>query len=208
MLSELLRPKRLCDLVQPRIIIEPLDRMGREGRLMNMLFYGKPGVGKTSAARILIKIVNADVFEINGSLDTGIDTFRTVLVPWASLCSMEGEPKVCFIDECEKLSANAQAALRGLIEEYPKVAFLMTANDISKLDEALLSRCVPIWFDPLPSEYPEVIERLCDRYKQMLTELGFGFDLTRVKEIICLDFPDLRAIANRLELEIVSTRAA
>ena len=111
-----------------------------------MMFYGEPGIGKTSAARIVIASVEADDYEINGSLETGIDTFRTDFVLWASSCSLCGGPKVCFIDECEKLSANAQAALRGVIEEYGHVTFLMTANDHLKLDAALRSRCMPITF--------------------------------------------------------------
>ena len=109
-------------------------RMASEGRLGNMLFYGQPGLGKTSAARMLIEQVEADTLQINGSLDTGIDTFRTVFVLWASACSLFDRQKVCFIDEGDYLSLNAQAALRGLIEAYPHVAFLMTANDYVKVD--------------------------------------------------------------------------
>ena len=153
-LSERLRPTRLSELVQPMAVIAPLERMARERALMNMLFYGRPGLGKTSAASILISSVGADDYVINGSLDAGIDTFRTDFVPWASDCSLWDEPKVCFIDECEKLSANAQAALRGVIETCGHVAFLMTANDYTKLDPALRSRCMPISFDLSPKDYP------------------------------------------------------
>src|ERR1700720_3794246 len=156
-LSEHLRPKELSDLVQPRAIVEPLVRMARERKLMNVLLYGRPGLGKTSAAHILIRLVDADDYVINGSLDAGIEEFRTRFVPWASSCSLTGGPKVCLIDECEKLSPNTQVALRGVIEEYDHVAFLMTANDISKLDAALKSRCMPIWFDLSPEHHPEAI---------------------------------------------------
>ena len=175
---------------------------------MHLLLYGRAGVGKTSAARILIQNLEADAYEINGSLDTGIDAFRHDFDRWASSCSLIGGPKVCFIDECEKLSANAQAALRGVIEAFGNVAFLMTANDISRLDAALKSRCMPLCFDIPPKDYPEVIARLRGRYKQRLTELETPIDLARLQEIICLSFPDLRAIANRLQLEIMSTKAA
>ena len=115
-LSEHLRPKELSDLVQPRAIIAPLQGMVRERKLMHLLLYGRAGVGKTSAARILIQSLDADAYEINGSLDTGIDTFRHDFDRWAPSCSLIGGPKVCLIDECEKLSANAQAALEGSLK--------------------------------------------------------------------------------------------
>ena len=200
-LSERLRPTRLSDLIQPRAVIAPLERMVAERRLMNMMFYGEPGIGKTSAARIVIASLKADAHEINGSRETGIDTFRTDFVLWASSCSLCGGPKVCFIDECEKLSANTQAALRGVIEEYGHVTFLMTANDHLKLDAALRSRCMPTAFGILHKDYTEVMARLCTRYGQRLKELGFTVDPARLAEIVHLYFPDLRAIANCLEFE-------
>ena len=207
-LSEHFRPTRLTELVQPAAVIAPLERMARERKLMNMLFYGKPGLGKTSAARTLITSVEADEYEINGSLDAGIDTFRTDFVVWASSCSLSDGPKVCFIDEGEKLSANAQAALRGVIETYGHIAFLMTANDYTKLDPALRSRCMPISFDLSPKDAPEIMPRLCSRYEKRLKELGFVVDPARIKEIVRLHFPDLRGIANRLEFELVKNEAA
>ena len=207
-LSEHLRPRNFSDLVQPRTIIDRLEHIARGGPLQNMLFYGKPGIGKTSAARILIARVEADAIEINGSLETGIDACRTGLVMWSSSCSLFGEQKVCLVDECEYLSRNAQAALRGLIEKRQHVRFLMTANDVAKLDPALKSRCMPICFDLSKKDEPEVIARLCARYEERLKELGFVVDPTRLSEIVHVHFPDLRAIANRLEFEFARTKAA
>ena len=74
--------------------------------------------------------------------------------------------KVCFIDECEYLSMNAQASLRGLIEKCDHVRFLLTANDIKKMHPALKSRCLPLCFDVGPIEAPEVIARLVPMLRQ------------------------------------------
>ena len=208
MLSEHLRPRELGDLIQPRPVVEALERMATEGRLRNVLFYGQPGLGKTSAARILIEQVEADTLQINGSLDTGIDTFRTVFVSWASACSLFNRQKVCFIDEADYLSSNAQAALRGLIEAYPNVAFLLTANDFAKIDPALKSRCLPVWFDFSAEEEPEAIARLCARYERRLRELSFLVNPRRLGEIVREHFPDLRAIANQLEFEFPRNKEA
>ena len=66
-----------------------------------MVFYGKTGLGKTSAARVIIKMIGADVYEINGSLLTGIDTVRNTVEGYASSVSLRNKPKICFIDEAD-----------------------------------------------------------------------------------------------------------
>ena len=69
-LSELLRPTELADLIQPLELIQRLERMVERRALVNMLFHGKPGLGKTSAARILANKLDADCYEtqwLNGN---------------------------------------------------------------------------------------------------------------------------------------------
>ncbi len=109
-------------------------------------------------------------------------------------------------DASDYLSPNAQAALRGLIEAYSNVAFLLTANDIGKIDPALKSRCLPIWFDLATEDEPEAKARLCACYEQRLRDLGFVVHTVRLAEIVEDEFPDLRGIANRLEFEFARGR--
>jgi putative ATPase len=66
-LSELLRPQQLGELTRPRKDIDRLKRMVESGWIMNMIFYGKPGLGKTSAARTIIRLVGQEHAEINPS---------------------------------------------------------------------------------------------------------------------------------------------
>ena len=134
-LSEVLRPTELADLIQPQHIIDSLQRMIEKGRILNMLFYGRPGVGKTSAAKIICAKLKAHVWEVNGSTQTGIETVRDI----QEFCrnhAITGEQKICLIDECEYLSANAQAGLRGVIENSYAAPFLLTANNATKLSAA------------------------------------------------------------------------
>ena len=200
-LSEVLRPTEFADLIQPSAMVERLERMAEQRMPMNMLFYGQPGVGKTSAARILLNKLDADYCEINGSMETGIEHVRKNIEMFCVSMSMFSAVKVCFIDECEYLSMNAQASLRGLIEKCTHVRFLLTANDIKKMHPALKSRCLPLCFDVGPIEAPEVIARLVPRYQEKLRQLGYEIDARRLHEILCTSFPDLRAVANRLEFE-------
>ena len=136
-LSEQLRPTEFADLIQPSAMVQRLERMVEQRMPMNMLFYGQPGVGKTSAARILLNKLEADSYEINGSLETGIDHVRKNIEMFCTSMSLRSDVKVCFIDECEYLSVNAQASLRGLIEKCSQVRFVLTANEIRKMHPAL-----------------------------------------------------------------------
>jgi DNA polymerase III delta prime subunit len=143
LVSELLRPQQLADLTLPRRVIERLQRMVDSGTIMNLIFYGKPGLGKTSAARIIAKTIGADVHEINGSSLTGIDTVRNKVEGYASSVTLFNNPKICFIDEADYLSKNAQAALRHVIERSSSnCRYLFAVNDISKLIPAIQSRLI------------------------------------------------------------------
>ena len=150
-LCELLRPTKLGDLVQSPNIVEALDVMVRRQLPQNMILYGSPGMGKTSAARLLKASFGLNCFEINGSLETGVSAIRQLEAAANSLCLFEG-PRVCFIEEAEFLSLNAQAGLRALIERsYKTCRFILTANDIRKFHPALKSRCMPLCFDIYPA---------------------------------------------------------
>jgi replication-associated recombination protein RarA len=198
-LSELLRPTELADLIQPPEIIWGLERMVENRSLLNMIFHGKPGLGKTSAAQILARKLNADLYEINGSLWTGVSHVREDLETYVSTLSLTSDIKICLIEECEFLSVNAQAALRRVIEN---VRFLMTGNNISKLDRAIRSRCVPISFDVGPLEAEATIQRLLPRYIEKLGRLGYAnIDSEWLSKEMHIFFPDLRKFASRIEFK-------
>ena len=201
-LSELLRPTELADLIQPSEIIRGLERMLENRSLLNMIFYGKPGLGKSSAAHILAKKLDADLFVINGSLWTGVSHVREDLEAYVSTMSLMSDIKICLIEECEFLSANAQAALRLVIERSTHVRFLMTGNDISKLDRAIRSRCMPISFDVRPLEAEATIQRLLSRYIDKLGRLGYAnIDAEWLSKEMHVNFPDLRKLASVIEFK-------
>ncbi|MBY0226243.1 MAG: AAA family ATPase [Hyphomicrobium sp.] len=166
-----------------------------------MIFYGRPGLGKTSAAQIMIRNLGAFACRINGSLRTGIDVVRE-LEQFCRYPSIDGDMKVCFIDECEFLSPNAQAGLRGLIEQSHGVPFIMTANDISKLHPALKSRCWPISFDINSLKSQATIERLLPQYADKLKRLGYDkIETEWLSKEMGMVFPDLRKLAGAIEFK-------
>ena len=203
LLSELLRPRSIAELNLPSDISNSLQRMESSGSVMNLLFYGEPGIGKTSAARILTE--KADVYEINGSFNNGDKTMLKEIERFASCVSLWGQQKVCFIDEADYLTKEVQAGLRYTIEKFSaSTRFILTANDFKKVTPALKSRCVPICFDVLPKDRAVVVEKMVARYEQRLTEFGYEYDPNRLREIVGIYFPDLRNIANQLQLSFDS----
>lgn len=204
LLSELLRPQQLGDLTLPRRVIARLQRMNDEQSFMNMLFYGQPGIGKTSAARILGKAAGEWAFgEINGSDTTGVDFVRTTIKRMASSVVMgPARQKIIFIDEADYISKPAQAALRKVIEEYSEnCRFLFAVNDVSKIIPALRSRLVSVCFDLAGADRAEVKERLFRRYADVLSREGIHFEEKRLVELIGIWYPDLRSIANQVQFE-------
>lgn len=205
LLSELLRPQQLGDLTLPQRDIERLEHMLRSGNIMNMILYGPPGLGKTSAARVITKYLETHAegftYEFNGSSGNGADEVRKIN-DYASGGSLILGPTICLIDEADFLSANAQASLRYIIENSSsRWRFLFTANEIRGFSDAIRSRMKAVCFDIAPSDRGEVMKRLIQRYEETLERLGIKYDEKRLREIVGIYFPDLRAIANGFEYE-------
>jgi len=202
--SEYLRPTNLEDLVISQEIKSRLMKMHDTGNVMNMLFYGKPGSGKTTAAKIFTESDKFESLELNGSLETSVNDIRNSVRSFAFACSMFNRDKICFIDEADYLSKNAQAGLRNLIEESSNnCRFIFTANELKKIHPALCSRLHTVSFDMTASQISNALKIYTDRTIEMLKSKLGEIDEDRVKRIIELNFPDYRTIANHLEYEFL-----
>lgn len=123
-----------------------IEKFIEEKSFPSLLFWGVRGTGKTTLAQILINEIipaefhGADVLRLNGSSRRGIDVMRQEVSSHISSLPL-GDFKVVFIDEADGLSSDAQAMLRGLMEEYDHNArFIFTCNYVKKLTLELRSR--------------------------------------------------------------------
>ncbi len=204
LVSEQLRPKSFNDLVLSNKLRDRLKRMYETRNVMNMLFYGKPGSGKTTAAKIFTESEDFTSITINGSLDTSVDDVRTKIQNFATSCSLFDTPKLCFIDEADYLSKNAQAALRGLIEQTSSnCRYIFTANALNKIHPALCSRLLPVSFDLTASQIEQALEVYTERVISKMRESVSDIDEKRVRQIVQMNYPDYRTIANSLEFEFM-----
>lgn len=202
LLSEQLRPQNLAEITLPDDTIKSLEAMVASGSPMNLLFYGNPGTGKTSTAKILLKAIDADFIELNGSFNNGDKGMVKKIEGFAYTTSMTGRPKICFIDEADYMPKAVQEPLRYVIEKASDhCRFLMTANTLGNMTPAIQSRCMPISFDIMSKDRAGIINRMTVQYDHKLRNLGYKFDQKNIHEIISLNFPDYRKIANRFQME-------
>ena len=202
LISEYLRPKSFPEMMLPNQLKIRLQKMLDEQNVMNMIFHGKPGSGKTSAARIICDDEKFDVLKINGSLLTGIDIVRNKIQNFAYSMSLMNQKKIVFIDEADYMSKNAQASMRALIEETSiNCRYIFTANELSKIHNALCSRLIPICFDLTSAQTESALEEYVTVTLDKLKLRSQSIDAQRVETIIRHYYPDHRSIANHLEFE-------
>ena len=119
-LSEILRPQTLSDLSLQRPMIDRLQKMIETNSIMNMLFYGKVGIGKTSAARLFEDSTDLYVLgggrmfvQWDGSSVKDEDCVRKDVI--GSLHHSAGF-KICFLDRADLVPKAAQQAIPSVIE--------------------------------------------------------------------------------------------
>jgi DNA polymerase III delta prime subunit len=137
---------------------------------------------------------------INSSEDRGIDMLRTKIKGYASTISFTGSRKVIILDEADYLTPEAQAGLRGAIEEFSdNCTFIFTCNFKSRLIDALHSRCSVIDFSLKAEEKPKMAMQLFKRLSVILTNENVEFDKQVLQHIIAKYFPDYRRTLNELQ---------
>src|SRR5210317_200241 len=168
-----------------------------EGAIPHLLFSGAPGVGKTTLAKILIKqleIDDFDVLEINASRENSIDTIRDKITGFVQTMPF-GEFKVVLLDEADYISPNGQAALRGVMETYHASArFILTCNYPNRVIPALHSRC--------PGFHIEKVDQVefTARMATVLVTEGVEFDLDTLDTYVKATYPDLRKCLNMCQM--------
>lgn len=118
----------------------------------SFLFTGQTGCGKTTVGRIIASELgckNSDFREVDSADFRGIDTIREVRKQ-SQFKSLEGDCKVWLIDECHKLTNDAQNALLKILEDTPKhVYFVLCTTEPQKLINTIKGRCSLFEMAPL-----------------------------------------------------------
>src|SRR3954468_19636175 len=143
-LAERMRPKSLDDYVGQKHLVGPgavLRKAIESGALPSMIFWGPPGVGKTTLAYIISQSLSRPFFSLS-AINSGVKDVREVIEK-ASILRDQGETlPVLFIDEIHRFSKSQQDSLLGAVERgIVTLIGATTENPSFEVISALLSRC-------------------------------------------------------------------
>ena len=194
------RPHTVADCILPDRLKKPFQEYVDRKEIPNLMLTGSAGVGKTTIAKAMCDEIGINHLYINASENRGIDTLRTTIRGYASTVSLTGGLKVIILDEADYLTPEAQAALRGAIEEFSaNCTFIFTCNFKSKLIDALHSRCSVIDFALKSDEKAKMASQLMKRMENILTQESVTYDKAVLAKIIEKYFPDYRRTLNELQ---------
>ena len=169
----------------------------KQKTIPHLLFSGNAGIGKTTLAKILFKeldINDLDILEINGSRTNSVDDIRYKIVNFVQMIPF-GDFKVVLLDEADYLSPNAQAALRGVMEEYHTTArFILTCNYPNRIIPAIHSRCQGFHIERVDTA------EFTARVATILMEEKIEFDLDTLDTFVKATYPDLRKCINTVQM--------
>jgi len=169
----------------------------KQGTIPHLLFSGNAGIGKTTLAKILfneLEIQDLDILEINASRTNSVEDVRDKIVNFVQMIPF-GDFKVVLLDEADYLSPNAQAALRGVMEEYHTTArFILTCNYPNRIIPALHSRCQGFHIERVD------VTEFTARVATILVEENVEFDLDTLDTFVKATYPDLRKCINTVQM--------
>ena len=198
--TEKYRPQTVESCILPERLKKPFQEYVNQKTIPNLLLSGGPGVGKTTVAKAMCNEIGCDFLVINGSDESGIDTFRTKIKHYASAMSFDGNRKVIIIDEADYLNPNStQPALRGAIEEFSSnCSFIFTCNFKNRIIDPIHSRCSVIDFK-INGSKAKMAAAFFKRVEWILEQEKVTYDKEVVAAVITKHFPDNRRILNELQ---------
>ena len=171
----------------------------KEGIIPHLLLSGTAGIGKTTLAKVLcneLGIEEYDILEINASRENNVDTVRDKIINFVSMIPF-GPFKVVLLDEADYLTPNAQAILRGVMEQYSSTSrFILTCNYPNRIIPAIHSRCQGYHVEKIDQT------EFTARVATILVEENIDFELDDLDTYVKIAYPDLRKCINMLQQHV------
>ncbi|MGG5462408.1 replication-associated recombination protein A [Clostridium sp. B9] len=172
-LADIMRPKNLEDMVGQRHIVgegTPLNKLIKSKNIMNCIFYGPPGVGKTTLANIISNYTDKKFYKINATTSS-IKEIQSITSDIDNLLNFKGI--ILYIDELQHFNKKQQQALLEFIEDGRVILIASTTeNPYFAIHKAILSRSTIFTFEPVSTE--DIVIAL-ERAVVKLEEEGYKF---------------------------------
>ena len=178
MWTEKYRPKELKELVGQADVAGGIGALLEEaGQMPHLLFSGSAGVGKTTTALCIARQVLGEnwrdsTLELNASDERGIGMVREKVKKFSRFAGIAQVPfKLIILDEADEMTADAQTALRRIIEDASAhCRFVIIANTVSKIIDPIQSRCASFRFGAVPKK--EAVAHLASIAKKEKVSIG------------------------------------
>ena len=194
LLNEKYRPTTLKNFVGNENLKSQIQHFLDQNDIVNMLFYGPAGSGKTTLAKLIIQNLDCDHILINASDERGIETIRDKVSSFAMSATFK-PLKIVILDEADFLTIQAQASLRNVIERFSRnTRFILTCNFVERIIDPLQSRCQVLKI--IPPSKKEIAKHLA----WILVEESIQFEIEDVVTLVNQYYPDLRKCLNTIQL--------
>lgn len=209
-LAERLRPETLEEFVGQEELIgagRMLRNLISNDEVPSMIFWGPPGSGKTTLARIIAKVTKSEFIQISAT-SSGLAELRTIFSAAEERAKFHNLRTILFIDEIHRWNKSQQDALLPFVEKgLITLIGATTENPSFEVNSALLSRCRVFVVKPLNAEHIKII------LKRAISdeERGFGkLDIQVMDKTLdylaMLANGDARIALNTLEFAIKANR--
>lgn len=208
-LAERMRPRSLDEFIGQGHLVgpeKPLRLMAEHGEPASMIFWGPPGVGKTTLARLIANNVRADFHQLS-AVDAGVKDVRAVIAAATKNKKHAGRRTVLFIDEIHRFNKAQQDALLHSVEEgILTLIGATTENPSFEVIAPLLSRCQVYVLESLDRE---ALNTILDRALAKDSVLSKRtIEISDREFLMLLSGGDARKLLNGLESALALTKPA
>jgi putative ATPase len=210
-LADRLRPRNLAEFFGQEQIVgagKMLRRLIENDQIPSMIFWGPPGTGKTTLARIIANLTGSDFVSFS-AVASGVAELKKIIVIAKENLKFKSRRTILFIDEIHRWNKSQQDALLPYVEDGTVILIgATTENPSFEVNSALLSRSRVFVLEQLAEEdLAEIIKMALGDKVRGLGNLKIKITDEVVKYLALLANGDARTALNLLEITVKATKA-